>query len=158
MTFTVDIQQISHHPGTPDYATLQHWVDETLSSYLDNAELCIRIVDKDESQQLNAHYRGIDRPTNVLSFPYKLPPAVRLDAPLLGDLVLCASIIAQEAQLRQKTIEAHWAHMVVHGLLHLLGYDHQSDVEASIMEEKEIEILEKLGAPHPYQEDDSDER
>src|SRR5690606_500913 len=111
-------------------------------------ELSIRIVDRDEIQALNAQYRHKNTPTNVLSFPCELPPAV--DVPLLGDIVICAQVVQEEAAAQHKAELSHWAHMVVHGTLHLLGYDHMDDAEANEMESLEIEILNTLGFANPY--------
>ncbi len=111
--------------------------------------LCIRIVDEPESQALNRDYRGRDRPTNVLSFPFEPPPGMTGPHPL-GDLAICAPVVAREAREQGKAAQAHWAHMVVHGTLHLLGYDHINDRDAEIMEALEARILQRLGFPHPY--------
>jgi len=101
-----------------------------------------------ESRELNHTYRGKDKPTNVLSFPFEAPPGIEL--PLLGDLIICRQVVEQEAQEQEKTLEAHWAHMVIHGSLHLLGYDHIEDDEAEEMESLETEIMLALGYPDPY--------
>lgn len=115
---------------------------------LHQAELSIRIVDEEESQTLNRDYRQKNKPTNVLSFPAELPDIV--DLPLLGDLVICAPVVEQEAQEQHKTSHAHWAHMVIHGTLHLLGYDHIDAQEADEMEAIETDILATLGIDCPY--------
>ncbi len=111
-------------------------------------KITLRIVDKAESQELNKSFRKKDKPTNVLSFPPNDIPGFKNDS--LGDLALCAAIIAEEATEQEKELEAHWAHMTVHGFLHLLGYDHIEDDEAKTMEELEIEILKNLGYSNPY--------
>jgi probable rRNA maturation factor len=114
-----------------------------------HAELAIRLVGKRESRRLNAHWRGKDYATNVLSFPVEgLPPVIRPRP--LGDLVICAPVVAAEALEQGKTQSAHWAHMVVHGVLHLLGHDHEQDAEAVRMERLERRILARLGFPDPY--------
>ena len=115
------------------------------------AELTIRIVDEAESRMLNETYRHQQGPTNVLSFPFE-PPISEVDTALLGDIVICAPVVAREAAEQGKPLEAHWAHMVVHGVLHLQGYDHQNDTEAKQMEALEIRILDALGYPDPYQD------
>ena len=107
-----------------------------------SAELTIRVVGAAESRRLNRTWRGKDKPTNVLSF--------HADAPLLGDLAICAPVVAREAREQRKAPIAHWAHMVVHGVLHLLGYDHESDRDAARMEAREAKILAQLGMPNPY--------
>ena len=126
------------------------WATTALESRRDQAEMYVRIVDETESQSLNATYRGKDKPTNVLSFEADLPPGV--DVPLLGDLAICAPVVQREALEQNKTEMAHWAHMVVHGTLHLLGFDHIEDDEAEQMEALEVQILSKLGYNNPYTE------
>ena len=111
-------------------------------------EMTVRIVDEAESHELNLNYRGKDRPTNVLSFPFECPDEVEL--PLLGDLVICRQVVEREAQEQDKPVMAHWAHMVVHGSLHLLGYDHIEDDEAEEMESLEAQIMTGLGFADPY--------
>lgn len=111
-------------------------------------EVTIRIVSPEESQELNATYRGKDKPTNVLSFPFEQPPGLNL--PILGDLAVCHEVVIQEAEDQQKSVENHWAHMIIHGTLHLLGYDHINDLEAEEMESLEVEILNSLGIDDPY--------
>jgi probable rRNA maturation factor len=113
----------------------------------------IRIVDEVESNDLNLTYRGKDKPTNVLSFPFECPPGVE-DFPLLGDLIICRQVVEQEASEQQKTLESHWAHMVIHGSLHLLGYDHIEDDEAEEMEALEKEFMHTLNFPDPYKDDE----
>lgn len=115
-----------------------------------DAAMTVRIVDEQESAQLNETYRHKDGATNVLSFPAEVPDEVELN--LLGDLVICAPVVAREAKEQGKSAEAHWAHMVIHGTLHLLGYDHQTDKEAQKMEEIERNILIKIGFNDPYEE------
>jgi probable rRNA maturation factor len=110
--------------------------------------VCIMIVDERESQQMNAHYRGKDRPTNVLSFSLEIPPQV--EEQCLGDLVICAPVVEREALAQGKPVAAHWAHMVVHGMLHLQGYDHETEGQAAAMEGLETEILQRLGFADPY--------
>jgi probable rRNA maturation factor len=133
----------------PTLAQFQHWLDSTLLPENDGVELTIRLVNKNESQQLNAQYRNKDKPTNVLSFPFEVPAGIELN--LLGDLIICADIVEKEAIEQNKTLTAHWAHMVIHGCLHLLGYDHIDDTDAQNMEALEIDILAKLGFNNPYE-------
>ncbi len=116
---------------------------------LGEQEITVRIVDKGESQRLNSEYRDKNKPTNVLSFPFEAPPGIELD--LLGDLVICADIVSQEAQQQNKSALHHWYHMLVHGSLHLMGFDHIKDHEADQMEALEIAILAKIGVDDPYQ-------
>lgn len=147
----VDLQIASAADDIPCLTDIERWAQAALQESQPDAELSVRIVDHEESQSLNAQYRHKDKPTNVLSFPAELPDGV--DVPLLGDLVICAPVVASEAQEQGKSINAHWAHMVVHGTLHLLGYDHIDDAEAEIMESLETEILCQLGYPAPYEND-----
>lgn len=111
-------------------------------------EVTIRIVGETEGRRLNQTWRQRNYPTNVLSFPFDSPPGLNL--PQLGDLVICSPVVLREALAQQKTPESHWAHLVVHGTLHLLGYDHQDTAQAELMETLEINILTQLGYPNPY--------
>lgn len=132
----------------PTEAQLSTWLNAVVKRFQDSAEVTIRIVDNAESQQLNSDYRGKDKPTNVLSFPFEVPEGIELD--LLGDLVICKQVVEQEAQEQQKPLTAHWAHMVIHGTLHLLGYDHIIDEDADEMEGLETEIMLELEFEDPY--------
>lgn len=136
--------------GLPAAVSFRRWVAAALDGRIRAADLAIRIVDTKEGRSLNRHYRGKDTATNVLSFPAELPDGVEL--PLLGDLVLCAPVIAKEALEQGKPLTAHYAHMTVHGALHLLGWDHADDTEAECMEQLEREILADLGIDDPYLE------
>ena len=157
MTALIDIQMA--FDGDDDIAAdipsledLQRWAD-TVFAYLalNDQEFTVRFVDRTESRSLNHQYRGKDKPTNVLSFPFESPPGIEL--PLLGDLVICAPVISEEAQEQNKTVRNHYAHMIVHGILHLLGYDHIDEAEAQQMEALEIRVLAELGIDDPYQDD-----
>ena len=134
--------------GMPDEAQFQKWLDAVIPQFQEESEVTIRLVDEAESHELNLTYRGKDKPTNVLSFPFEAPPGI--ERPLLGDLIICRQVVEQEAKEQQKPLEAHWAHMVVHGSLHLLGYDHIEDDEAEEMESLETEIMLALGYEDPY--------
>ena len=142
--------QIAIGGDLPEQALLESWAKAALQNPKGDEELTIRVVDNDESQTLNSQYRGKDKPTNVLSFPSDLPEEVGLN--LLGDIVICAPVVAAEAEQQNKTPDAHWAHMVVHGVLHLQGYDHIDEHEAQVMETLEIKILAGLGFADPYQD------
>ncbi len=144
----LEVQCACESDGMPDEASFHHWALAALDDDDTPVELVIRIVDEAESQALNSRYRGKDRPTNVLSFPFETPPGIELNH--LGDLVICAAVVAREAAEQHKLPDHHWAHMVVHGVLHLRGYDHQDDVQASVMETLEKKILKGLGIPDPY--------
>lgn len=152
MAITLDLQLAFDAPDLPTETQFQQWLDAAVLPFQAEAEVTIRIVGNAESQQLNFDYRGKDKPTNVLSFPFQCPPGIEL--PLLGDLVICAPVVAQEAQQQNKTLSAHWAHMVVHGCLHLLGFDHINDDDAEQMEAEEVTILQQLGFTNPYLLDD----
>lgn len=134
----------------PDAADCQHWAQPAVPGNGD-CVASLQIVTAGEMQQLNREYRQRDKPTNVLSFPMALPQEVGLN--LLGDLALCAQVIADEARQQGKSVDAHWAHMIVHGLLHLQGYDHIDEKDARQMEAMEIRILQQLGFDNPYQND-----
>ena len=138
--------------ASPTDATLQDWVRHTLAQTASlpkpTPELSIRITDNDEAADLNQTYRAKAGPTNVLSFPADVP--AETGSGLLGDIVICAPLVQLEAAQRQKSEEAHWAHLVIHGVLHLLGHDHQIPAEAKQMEALEIDLLEHLGFPNPY--------
>lgn len=130
-------------------ADIQHWVEATLQhEQRDNTELTVRIVDEAESAALNSQYRGRDTATNVLSFACDIPAEVEMN--LLGDLVICAPVVQREAEGQGKTEQAHWAHMIIHGVLHLLGFEHLNDADTQKMEQLEITILAGLGFSNPY--------
>ncbi|NIR61282.1 MAG: rRNA maturation RNase YbeY [Gammaproteobacteria bacterium] len=150
MTAAVAVQYGLPRRGLPGPASFRRWAEAALASRRGDAELSIRVVDEAESARLNATYRGRDRPTNVLSFPFTAPAPVGL--PLLGDLVICAPVVRREAREQSKPERAHWAHMVVHGTLHLLGHDHEREHEARVMERLEREALARLGFADPYAE------
>jgi len=142
--------------GLPAAVSFRKWVAAALDGRIRDADLAIRIVGTKEGRALNRHYRGKDYATNVLSFPaeiaegVKMPKGVKM--PLLGDLVLCAPVIAREAREQKKPLMAHYAHLTVHGALHLLGWDHDDDTDADCMEQLEREILAGIGIEDPYRE------
>ncbi|KFZ31556.1 hypothetical protein IDSA_02275 [Pseudidiomarina salinarum] len=150
---TVDLQLASTCAELPTEADIELWVGTSLRilEQDESAELTVRIVDETEALELNKTYRQRDYPTNVLSFPFEAP--VELPVRLLGDLVVCAPVIEREAAAQGKALSAHWTHMIVHGTLHLLGYDHIDDDEAVVMERLEQRILEALGYADPYADD-----
>jgi probable rRNA maturation factor len=154
MTYQIDIENNSQSLLIPSQEKCESWIAAVLKNQqINEAEVSIYIVDEDESQELNSQYRGKQNPTNILSFPADIPEEVGI--PLLGDLVICAPVIEREAQEQQKTVDAHWAHMLVHGSLHLLGYDHIEDDEAELMEALETTIITGLGFAAPYEETQS---
>ena len=144
----IELQNVDGLPDIPAIEQFQDWVGHALLQDYAELEQTIRIVDEAESQQLNLQYRGKDKPTNVLSFP--ADNSAYLEYEHLGDLVICAPVVEREAREQGKDLLAHWAHMVVHGILHLQGYDHETADEAGEMERLEIEILGRLGFPNPY--------
>lgn len=144
----IDISYGLPRAGLPAAATLRAYAEAALAGRREDGELSVRIVDADEGRALNRDYRDKDYATNVLSFPAELPPGVPL--PILGDLVLCAPVVAREAEEQGKPLKHHYAHMLVHGVLHLLGHDHMDEAEAEAMEAIEREVLAGLGIPDPY--------
>ncbi|EIJ73624.1 rRNA maturation RNase YbeY [Haemophilus haemolyticus] len=145
----VDLQIATENiEGLPTEEQIVQWATAAVQPEGDEIEMTVRIVDEAESHELNLTYRGKDRPTNVLSFPFECPDEVEL--PLLGDLVICRQVVEREAAEQEKPLMAHWAHMVVHGSLHLLGYDHIEDDEAEEMESLETQIMQGLGFDDPY--------
>ncbi len=151
----IDLQIACEDEEPPSQEQLGQWIETTLNqaryspdSNQGPVELTVRIVTNDESQHLNNTYRNKDKPTNVLSFPFEAPEGIPLT--LLGDLIVAAEVVRQEAIEQGKPLTAHWAHMIVHGTLHLLGYDHTDAAEADIMEQLETQILKSLGFNDPY--------
>ncbi|WP_088330861.1 rRNA maturation RNase YbeY [Lacimicrobium sp. SS2-24] len=151
MSVDLDLQIACDKTGLPGATEFQRWLETTLDTVgPDSAEVTVRIVEADESQQLNQQYRHRAKPTNVLSFPFEPPPGIHMD--LLGDLVICADVVEREAKAQHKPLFHHWAHMTIHGTLHLLGYDHIEEQDAEEMEATEIAILAKLAIDDPYQD------
>lgn len=144
----VSVQFASRAHGLPSAAQLKVWAQAALSGMEGIPELTVRVVDEAESAELNRTYRRVSGPTNVLSFPFAPPEPVQMS--LLGDVVICAPVVEMEAQKQNKTMDAHWAHMVIHGILHLMGYDHENDGDAARMESEERRILAGLGFSDPY--------
>ena len=145
----VDLQNGGSARSVPEADEFRRWAEAAAGSGC--AEVAIRIVDEAESAELNQTYRHKPGPTNVLSFPFQVPPGVPSE--YLGDLVICAGVVESEAAAQHKSPEAHWAHMVIHGMLHLRGYDHIDQREAEVMEAEEIAILGRLGFANPYEEE-----
>jgi probable rRNA maturation factor len=144
----VELQNACTSPALPSAQQFSLWAKAAMQR--ENAEITIRVVDEAESAALNGQYRGKAGPTNVLSFPFQAPPGMKTE--ILGDLLICAPVVVREAKEQGKSPQAHWAHMVVHGVLHLQGYDHIDEQEAVIMETEEIAIMNGLGFPNPYAE------
>jgi probable rRNA maturation factor len=147
MTIELEIQRATVCAALPTDGQFERWAAVALQGRSE-AELTIRLVDREESRDLNRRFRGKDAPTNVLSFPADLPADLAL--PLLGDIVICAPLVAEEAVAQGKREDAHWAHLTIHGILHLLGYDHRQAAAAELMEGLEIRLLAGLGIADPY--------
>lgn len=149
MAVTLDMQIASNSTQLPSQQDLQKWCALALRQRSNPSELTIRLVDEAEGRTLNQQWRGKDYATNVLSFVADVPEGI-LDIPLLGDLVICAPVVEREAQEQNKQLQAHWAHMVIHGCLHLLGYDHIEEEDAQEMEQLEQQLMAELSYADPY--------
>lgn len=149
MGVRVEVQYTCINDDLPGPAAFRHWVQGAAAEPDSDVEVVVRVVDRAESAELNAQYRHQMGPTNVLSFPFEPPPET--ESKLLGDLIICGPVVAEEAREQGKSVSAHWAHMVVHGMLHLRGYDHDTPEAAAQMETLEISIMAKLGFPDPYE-------
>src|SRR5690554_1818975 len=150
---TANFQVAFDGAGVPDEAQFHSWAEK---AWLGEgpSELTLRIVDNDESRGLNHQYRCKDTPTNALSFPSEAPACIAMQ--LAGVLVTCAAVVEKEAQEQHKEPVAHWAHMVVHGMLHLQGYDHIADIEPEVMEALEVRLLSQLGFANPYEAEETE--
>ena len=138
----------THSESAPEESYFSLWVETVIEEHGKFFEVSIEIVDEQTSQELNNTYRHKDKPTNVLSFPLELPECV--ESELIGDLAICADVVEKEALEQNKPLLNHWAHMTIHGCLHLLGYDHVDEQEAEEMESLEVKLLAKLNIPNPY--------
>ena len=148
----LDLQFAVNGEGVPETAVLENWAAQCLDHLdEDSAALTLRIVGRDEIRGLNRDYRNIDKATNVLSFPFD--PVAGIEERYLGDVVVCAAVVAEEAAVQDKPLQAHWAHMVIHGILHLCGYDHTTEKEAGQMEALEKRLLSGLGFTNPYNDE-----
>lgn len=144
----ITIQTIASNTFIPSRYFLQRWVNKALIKQVTSKQVNIRLVSKKESAELNSIYRHKKGPTNILSFPFEPPPGI--SSAFLGDLVVCAALVNQQAKQQTKTRLAHWAHLIIHGCLHLIGYDHIHDHDANKMETLEIQLLKELGYENPY--------
>lgn len=151
MTIEIELQDAWGGEAIPAAGEFEKWLTAALQGR-DDVSLAVRVVGESEMQALNARYRGQDKPTNVLSFPAELPPALEghIEPEPLGDIVICGPVVEAEARRQGKTVLHHWAHLCVHGLLHLRGHDHQEDEQARAMEAREVSILSGFGIPDPY--------
>lgn len=150
MAVHIDLINNSDSTQLPELSDLQNWATAAVGQRRAEAEISLLIVDEAEGAELNQQWRNKSGPTNVLSFPSDLP--AELGLPLLGDLIICAPVVAREALEQKKSLNSHWAHMMVHGTLHLLGFDHIDDDQAEEMESLETDILARIGYPDPYQD------
>ncbi len=148
MIVSVDVQR-RVRTWAPPRADIAAWASTALGRKAAGREIGVSVVGPSESRRLNARYRGRDQPTNVLSFPAAELPVTGPERPL-GDLVICPDVLRAEAREQGKNLRAHWAHLVVHGTLHLVGYDHEEAADANRMERREIAVLRRLGFPNPY--------
>lgn len=146
----LDLQIAHEFDNLPTFEQFELWANKALTNLKPDAELTIRISDASESQQLNNEYRGKNKPTNVLSFPFEAPPGIEL--PLIGDLIICPEVVLQESVEQEKAFHDHFAHMVIHGCLHLMGYDHIDNEEALEMESLEKQLLAELAIADPYRD------
>lgn len=146
MRANVTVQLVTAEQGVPAEDDILHWAGYALDGK--EGEITIRITDEHEMRALNHRWRNIDSPTNVLSFPLH-----DAGSPLLGDIAVCAPVLRQEAAQQGKAVNAHWAHIIIHGILHLMGYDHGNETDAEFMETKETAIMQDLGFPDPYLQD-----
>lgn len=147
MSIQLDIQFAINDEKIPAASKFESWADKIPSSDVESS-VCLRIVGENEAKQLNNRFRNVDKATNVLSFPADVPSELGIN--MLGDVVICAPVVCREAQEQDKELDSHWAHLFIHGILHLQGYVHDDDKQASIMEAIEIETLQKLGIEDPY--------
>lgn len=153
MLVDLDLQiAVENQENLPSHDEISRWLSTAISTQKSEAEVTVRIVEEKESHDLNLQYRGKDKSTNVLTFPFEVPPEIEL--PLLGDLVICKEVVEREAKEQGKPLKAHWAHMLIHGGLHLLGFDHIDDDEANEMETLEKELMLSLGFNDPYRNDE----
>lgn len=151
MSYYIDIQNACEDTLPVTEEMLRHWATFSLTPYRKSAELTLRFVDEKEITHLNHVYRKKNSATNVLAFPATYPEDVELEYPLLGDVIICPAVLKQESEQLKKSLTAHWAHIVIHGVLHLLGYDHIKDDEAVVMQSIETQLLADLGFDNPYE-------
>ncbi len=156
MKYHVTYQNPHAFDAAPNIFLVQRWVNTTLLNLVEQAELTIRLVDINTICALNKQYRQKNKPTNVLSFPSEIPPELKEQIGIheLGDIIICHEVIEKEAKTQHKILEDHYAHMIIHGVLHLLGYDHIKQIDADIMEPLEIKILDLLNISNPYELND----
>lgn len=156
MTYNIDIQYACTDSIPVSDENINKWAELALKTERKQAELTLRFVDKEEMTQLNHAYRQKNKPTNVLAFPANLPRDIASEYPLIGDVIICPAVLGQESQSLNKPINEHWAHIIIHGVLHLLGHDHIEEQDAVEMQAIEIKLLAKLGFENPYQAEENE--
>lgn len=152
MNYHIDIQHACVQPNPINDLMITHWVQQVLTKECSTAELTLRFVEPEEMIALNQTYRQQNKTTNVLAFPVELPTEIKLDYPLLGDIIICPAVLQQESVDLNQPLQAHWAHIIIHGVLHLLGYDHIEPQDAKEMQALEIHTLAELGFANPYED------
>lgn len=150
----IDIQHACKNKPPVSDSLLIQWANCAIETQKGPAEVTLRLVEPDEIKQLNHLYRQQDKTTNVLAFPADLPDHIALDCPFLGDVIICPAVLLDESMALHKPLDAHWALIVMHGILHLLGYDHIEDHDATVMQALEIKLLAQLGFDNPYEDRD----
>lgn len=150
MTYHIDIQNATEEALPVSETELTHLAELALRDHQDDAELTLRIVTPEEMTYLNHTYRKQNKTTNVLAFPASLPDNIALECPLLGDIIICPEVLAAESLTLKKSVKEHWSLIVIHGVLHLLGFDHIDEDEAKVMQSIEINLLNEIGYPNPY--------
>lgn len=156
MTYRIDIQERCHDAIPFSHNQLSRWVRMTLKKHIIAAELTLCLVDEDEITELNQRYRNKSQATNVLAFESNIPAHIKRSRPFLGDVVICPKVLHEESLLEERSIQAHWAHIVIHGVLHLLNFDHLNEQDTPLMQAEEIELLANLGFQNPYDDKDKD--
>lgn len=156
MTYHIDIQNnLTEHISITNDMIIK-WAELALKAEISSAELTILITSATEIQHLNNSYRSQNKATNVLAFPSEIPESIKLDIPLLGDIIVCPEVILKESTELNKSLESHFALIIIHGVLHLLGYDHIDDNDAKVMQDIEVKLLNTIGFPNPYLEDNNE--
>ncbi|KTD49452.1 metal-dependent hydrolase [Legionella rubrilucens] len=155
MSYVIDLQVACEDPLPVTEASLIAFAESALKAHRNKAELTLRLVSPEEMIDLNSTYRKQHKTTNVLAFPANLPAAIAMDYPLLGDVIVCPAVLLAESQAFNKALDFHWAHIVIHGVLHLLGFDHMEEDEARLMQAQEIRLLAELGFTNPYLDEDN---
>ena len=150
MNYVIDIQNATAEKIPFTNIQIYKWIAQALNNHEETAEITVRIVNEEEIAALNNNYRKNNKPTNVLAFPAEFPEHIELTIAFLGDIIICPTVLLKESQELNKSLESHWAHIVIHGTLHLLGYDHIAEVDQKIMQQYEISALQALGFDNPY--------